>query len=91
MRRFVKQADRGQGPLLPECLDDFIDESSPVRVIAVFVDALDLAEMKLVEQLNLRRPIMDRPHRESRQHNGITVLGLPQPTFTTKSALFGHG
>src|ERR1700722_9247807 len=34
---------------------------------------------------------MDRPHRESRQHNGITVLGLPQPTFTTKSALFGHG
>jgi transposase len=28
---------------LPECLDDFIDESSPVRVIDVFVDALDLA------------------------------------------------
>jgi transposase len=31
--------------LLPECLDDFIDESNPVRVIDVFVDALDLAEM----------------------------------------------
>jgi hypothetical protein len=30
---------------LPECLDDFIDESNPVRVIDVFVDALDLAEM----------------------------------------------
>jgi len=32
--------------LLPECLDDFIDESNPVRVIDVFVDALDLADAK---------------------------------------------
>ena len=31
--------------LLPECLDDFIDESNPVRVIDAFVDALDLGEM----------------------------------------------
>jgi transposase len=45
MRRFVKEADRGQWTLLPECLDDFIDESNPVRVIDVFVDALNLAEM----------------------------------------------
>ena len=45
MRRFVEEADRGQCTLLPECLDDFIDESNPVRVIDVFVDALDLAEM----------------------------------------------
>ena len=27
MRRFVEEADRGQWTLLPECLDDFIDES----------------------------------------------------------------
>jgi len=26
-------------------LDDFIDESNPVRVIDAFVDALDLAEL----------------------------------------------
>src|SRR5256714_6507287 len=45
MRRFVEQADRGQWTLLPECLDDFIDESNPVRGIDVFVDVLDLAEM----------------------------------------------
>src|SRR5215470_14662091 len=44
MRRFVEHADRGQWMLLPECLDDFIDESNPVRVIDVFVDAVDLAE-----------------------------------------------
>jgi hypothetical protein len=40
MRRFVAEADRGQWTLLPECLDDFIDESNPVRVIDVFVDTL---------------------------------------------------
>jgi transposase len=45
MGRFIEEADRGQWTLLPECLDDFIDESNPVRVIDVFVDALDLAEM----------------------------------------------
>jgi len=45
MTRFIEEADRGQSTLLPECLDDFIDESNPVRVIDVFVDALDLAEM----------------------------------------------
>jgi len=58
MRRFVKQADRGQSTLLPECLDDFIDESNPVRVIDVFVDALDLAEMSFegVEPAATGRP-----------------------------------
>jgi transposase len=45
MARFIEEADRGQSTLLPDCLDDFIDESNPVRVIDVFVDALDLAEM----------------------------------------------
>ena len=33
---------------------------------------------------------MDRPRRNSRQHNGITVRGLPQPTFATKSANSGN-
>ncbi|MCC8936185.1 hypothetical protein H8A99_06655 [Bradyrhizobium sp. Arg68] len=45
MGRFVEEANRGQWTLLPECPDDFIDESNPVRVIDAFVDALDLAEM----------------------------------------------
>ena len=45
MKRFVAGADRAQSTLLPECFDDFIDESNPVRVIDAFVDALDLAEL----------------------------------------------
>jgi transposase len=43
MRRFVEGADRGQSTLLPECLDDWIDENNPVRVIEAFVESLDLA------------------------------------------------
>src|SRR6201994_1450229 len=58
MRRFVEEADRGQWTLLPECLDDFIDESNPVRMIDAFVDALDLAEMSFegVEPAATGRP-----------------------------------
>ena len=45
MKRFVEGADRGQSTLLPECLDDWIDEDNPVRVIDTFVEALDLDEL----------------------------------------------
>ena len=45
MRRFVEGADRGQNTLFPECLEDWIGEDNPVRVIDVFVDELDLAEL----------------------------------------------
>ena len=45
MKRFIAGADRAQSTLLPECLDDFIDESNPVRVIDAFVDALDLGKL----------------------------------------------
>jgi transposase len=45
MKRFVEGADRGQSTLLPECLDDWIDESNPVRVVDAFVDALNLEEL----------------------------------------------
>jgi transposase len=45
MRRFVAGIDRCQSTLLPACLDDFIDESNPVRVIDIFVDALNLGEL----------------------------------------------
>jgi transposase len=44
--------------LLPECLDDFIDESNAVRVIDAFVDSLDLAELRFdgVEPAATGRP-----------------------------------
>ena len=45
MKRFVAGADRSQSTLLPESLDDWVDESNPVRVIDAFVDALNVAEL----------------------------------------------
>src|SRR5262245_51389254 len=45
MKRFVDGVDRGQSTLFPECLEDFIKEDNPVRVIDVFVEELDLAEL----------------------------------------------
>src|SRR6266478_1112946 len=42
MKRFVEGEDRKQVTLLPECLDDFVGEDNPVRVIDVFIDELDL-------------------------------------------------
>jgi transposase len=46
MKRFVEGIDRGQNTFFPECLEDWICEDNPVRVIDAFVEALDLAELK---------------------------------------------
>jgi len=46
MRRFVEGVDRLQSTLFPECLEDWICEDNPVRVIDVFVGGLDLAELQ---------------------------------------------
>jgi transposase len=45
MKRFADGVDRGQSTLFPECLEDWINEDNPVRVIDVFVDELDLAQL----------------------------------------------
>src|SRR6059036_1914081 len=45
MKRFVEGNDRGQITLFPECVEDWISEDNPVRVIDLFVDGLDLGEM----------------------------------------------
>lgn len=45
MAGFIQGVDRGQVTLLPECLEDWVDESNPVRVVDAFVEALDLREL----------------------------------------------
>jgi transposase len=45
MKRFVEGEDRRQATLLPECLDDYVRQDNPVRVIEVFIDELDLGAM----------------------------------------------
>ena len=43
MKRFVEGQDRSQLILLPDCLDDYVGEENPVRIVDAFIDELDLA------------------------------------------------
>src|SRR3954468_194321 len=45
MKRFVEGEDRRQATLLPDCLDDYVTEDNPVRIVEAFVDELDLAAL----------------------------------------------
>ena len=45
MKRFIEGLDRSQTSLLPDCIDDYVDEDNPVRAIDAFVDMLDLASI----------------------------------------------
>ena len=44
MKRFIEGDDRNQSTLLPECLEDYVSEDNPVRIIEVFVDGLNLTK-----------------------------------------------
>jgi hypothetical protein len=86
MGRFVEEADRGQWTLLPECLDDFIDESNPVRMIDVFVDALDLAEMSFegVEPAATGRPSYHPLGSPEALHLWLSEPSAVEPTARTR-------
>jgi transposase len=45
MPRFIEEQDRHQVTLLPECLDDFIAEDNPVRVVDAFIGELGLTAL----------------------------------------------
>ncbi|MCW3481089.1 IS1182 family transposase [Neisseriaceae bacterium JH1-16] len=45
MKRFIEGEDRTQITLLPECLDDYVTEDNPVRVVEAFVEGLELGPL----------------------------------------------
>ena len=38
MGHFIEGCDRRQQLFLPDCVDDYVAEDSPVRIVDVFVD-----------------------------------------------------
>jgi len=57
MKRFIQGECRTQSILLPECLDDYVAETNPVRVVDVFVDELDLGKLSFeIEPAATGRP-----------------------------------
>ena len=45
MSGFIEGSDRSQASLFPERLEDWICEDNPVRIVDVFVEALDLTDL----------------------------------------------
>ena len=45
MSRFFEGQDRSQVTLLPGCLDDFIADDNPVRVVDAFIGELDMVAL----------------------------------------------
>jgi transposase len=41
----IEGEDRKRVTLLPECLDDFVAEDNPIRIIEAFVEELDLGSL----------------------------------------------
>jgi hypothetical protein len=42
-KRFIEGLVRSQTTLLPDCVDDYVEEENPARAVDAFVDMLDLA------------------------------------------------
>lgn len=57
--KYVEGRSREQMKLLPDCIEDYIGEDNPVRVIDAFVEGLDL------EELGIRRAIPNETGRPS--------------------------
>jgi transposase len=55
MPRFIEGQDRQQVTLMPECLDDFIADDNPARVIDAFVGELNLTKLGFATAANSRR------------------------------------
>ena len=79
MKRFIEGASRAQGTLFPECLEDWIGEDNPVRVIDVFVDELDLGGLGFarVEPKTTGRPGLSSPiqYREGKRWKNKAFCG----------------
>jgi len=43
--KYVEKAAKGQKLFMPDCLEDYVSEDNPVRVIDAFVESLDMAAL----------------------------------------------
>ena len=56
MGRFIEGCDRRQQAFLPACVDDYVAEDNPVRVVDLYVDELDMATLGFVGAAATGRP-----------------------------------
>jgi hypothetical protein len=86
MKRFIEGAERAQSTLFPEYLENWVDENNPVRVIDVFVDALDLAGWDLTGGARGdRAAVVSSISVAEAVHLRISQPGAIQPAAGTRS------
>lgn len=56
MGRFIEGCDRREQLFLPPCVDDYVAADSPVRIVDVFVDELDLVTLGFADAAATGRP-----------------------------------
>src|SRR3984885_11850318 len=56
MGRFIEGCDRRERVFLPACVDDYVAEDNPVRVVDLFVDELDMAALGFAGAASTGRP-----------------------------------
>ena len=56
MGRFIEGCDRREQVFLPACIDDYVAEDNPVRVVDLFVDELDMAFLGFAGAASTGRP-----------------------------------
>ena len=83
MKRYIAGADRNQSTLLPACLEDFVSDDNPVRVIDVFIDGLKLSKLGFDGALN-RLQSSRRLEREAQRNVELMwLLRRLTPDFKT--------
>ena len=75
MNGFIEGEDRHQATLFPERLDDYIAEDSPVRIIDVFIDELDISSLGSKTVAG----VTGRPGYHPATLLKLYILWLPQP------------
>ena len=82
---YIQGDDRRQQFLLPPSIDEYVDESSPVRVLDAFVDGLDLEALSFTRSTpaSTGRPGYDprdllKLYKElhAKEGSGVTTLSL---------------
>ena len=69
---YVEGQDRNQVMLFPECIDDFISDDNPVRVIDAFVDGLDVSKLEFTQA---EPSVMGRPAYNPRDLLKLYIYG----------------
>jgi hypothetical protein len=78
----VEGSDRRQVTLLPECLEDYITEDNPVRVVEAFVEELDLEALGFARAMPATT---GRPAYHPALLLKIFILWLPQSSSVEPS------